>query len=862
MTGSQEALVPYIGRAALLRAAGLRVEAGRGTVLTGPAGVGKSRTLQAIVELAERGGTRAERLLASKASAAVPLGAFLPLLPRDAIDEARAADPLGRAAVVRSAVLALGLELLAVDDAHLLDDASAALLHDLARAGVVVVIALDPCATGPDVLHAVPETARAETVEVPPLTQEETAEFAEAVLQGTIDAGSALTLHRASGGIPLALRELLEDQLRSGGVDRTGDLLSIREPLRAATPVDARVRAGLAGLDGDVREWVELVAVAERVPMDLAAGLVDDGAADQAEAGGWVRLDGHRQYRIAQPLHRRPVLDTVGSRARRRALQALVDAGRSLPREPTADERVLLGRWRLELGEDLARDEALQLAVLTSPSQPELRERFLRVAAADGDPTALAALAQHLVASGSLEEAERLLWRAEAAGGSEERIAALLALATGLGERRSTEALADLDRALERHPQSLDLLGVQVALLQAEARSSEAAAAAERLAALPASGAGSVLGEVYGAVAMAARGDREAATRMADDLRPLAERYVHQLPEGPMLHAWLEATVPWVTARDARIVVRVGQAGYDQTLRDGLRPDRARFAHLLAAGRLAQGDARTAVRLLREAEAVPCFWRDSQRPDIVANLVESLVLAGEADEAERTLERLRAMRRTPDQEGAVRLAEAAVLMAQGERDAAAALALETGDAAAARGERAAAADGWTAALRYGSEEAARRLQDLTDLPAGSVRALVVEHAAALLAHDPSRLTAVAEAYWAADARLLAVEAAAEAARTAIAADDTVEATAATERVLRWSVATPGLADPLAGALPLAGLTTREQEIVRLAATGLQDREIAAELGISVRTAQTHLGRAFNKLGVHRRQQLARLLPSI
>jgi len=329
-----------------------------------------------------------------------------------------------------------------------------------------------------------------------------------------------------------------------------------------------------------------------------------------------------------------------------------------------------------------------------------------------------------------------------------------------------------------------------------------------------------------------------------------------------MLQAWLEAAVPWATARDPRIVAEVGQAGYDQTLREGLRPDRARFAHLLAAGRLLQGDAVQAVRLLREAEAVPCFWRDSQRPDIVANLVEALVLAGDEEEAARTLERLQSMRRTPDQEVAVHLAEAAVLMARGEVAEAARLALATGDAAAERGERSAAADGWTAALRYGSEDAATRLQTLTDLPAGSVRALVAEHAAAVDRHDAAALIAVADGYWHADARMLAVEAAAQAARWAMDEGSTKQATAATERLLQWLVAVPGLKDPLADPLPLAGLTVREQEIVRFAALGLSDKEIAVELAISVRTAQTHLGRAFNKLGIHRRQQLAKLLPAL
>jgi DNA-binding CsgD family transcriptional regulator len=53
-----------------------------------------------------------------------------------------------------------------------------------------------------------------------------------------------------------------------------------------------------------------------------------------------------------------------------------------------------------------------------------------------------------------------------------------------------------------------------------------------------------------------------------------------------------------------------------------------------------------------------------------------------------------------------------------------------------------------------------------------------------------------------------------------------------------------------------GLTEREGEVAMLAAAGRPNQAIAAELGISVRTAETHLQRAFAKLGVHRRSELA------
>jgi DNA-binding NarL/FixJ family response regulator len=50
------------------------------------------------------------------------------------------------------------------------------------------------------------------------------------------------------------------------------------------------------------------------------------------------------------------------------------------------------------------------------------------------------------------------------------------------------------------------------------------------------------------------------------------------------------------------------------------------------------------------------------------------------------------------------------------------------------------------------------------------------------------------------------------------------------------------------------LTEREQEILRLVADGRSNAEIATELYISHRTAQTHVGNLFAKLGVHSRAE--------
>jgi ATP/maltotriose-dependent transcriptional regulator MalT len=70
-----------------------------------------------------------------------------------------------------------------------------------------------------------------------------------------------------------------------------------------------------------------------------------------------------------------------------------------------------------------------------------------------------------------------------------------------------------------------------------------------------------------------------------------------------------------------------------------------------------------------------------------------------------------------------------------------------------------------------------------------------------------------------------------------------------------------LGDPVPTGTPSGGagrLTPQELEVVRRAAAGLSNREIAAELFLSPRTVGYHLYKAYPKLGVTRRSQLGQL----
>ncbi|WP_404383256.1 response regulator transcription factor [Knoellia locipacati] len=65
------------------------------------------------------------------------------------------------------------------------------------------------------------------------------------------------------------------------------------------------------------------------------------------------------------------------------------------------------------------------------------------------------------------------------------------------------------------------------------------------------------------------------------------------------------------------------------------------------------------------------------------------------------------------------------------------------------------------------------------------------------------------------------------------------------------------ATPAANTRPIPELTDRETEVLRLVATGMSYKEIAAELVLSHRTVQNHVQNTLGKLHLHNRVELVR-----
>ncbi|GAA4753589.1 LuxR family transcriptional regulator [Amnibacterium soli] len=849
-----------VGRTSVLDAVVNRAAEGRSTVLSGPTGVGRTRLLGEAAARLERSGVRVVRLTATASASSVPFGVFLGLLDHATIVRIGAEEALGRAALVRAGVLALEPRALLIDEASLLDPGSAAFLLELARGSTAVVLTVTTGRRVPDAIRTLVDEGLAAAIRLEALDTAGVAGLAAGVLGGPVDAALTAALIEVAEGSPSATQEVLRAAQRADAVRHTDGLWRLHGDLPA--PVAARRRAAAEFLEAppEEQDWLCAVAVADEIADDLGELLCTDAVADRLTRAGWtVHDDRVRATRMRRAAQTEGVLEAAGPRQRRSTVRRLLTASARLGRPLTDRERIAHGAWRLELGEELPAATALELGALTSLADPALAERFLRHAVATGGGApAEVALAEHLKRTNRLDEAEQLLGTTATVDGdrhSADDVARVLAYVSGFGARRGAQALAALDAHMLANGEHPDLLAVRGGLLWYEMRYVEALPALEQLRRGPA-GFAAVFAAMQEVLVRIELGDAVGAQQVVEQMRGPSLQTVGAIPEGPVMFDWMSARVPAVVALDLPAAEPIAVRNYARMLETGMHAVRTPFAHLLGVIRTLQGEVDTAVHLLREAEGLPGIWRDSFLPVILADLAVALVRAGDLAGAAAALERASSGAVSTSQQGRLRLAEAELQEARGDADGAIALARGVADRARDAGALVEQWEALFAAMRFGDEGAAEALLDLQPLP-GIARGLQQEHARALPALDLLELDAVARRYWALGLRCCAIETLTSTIRLRV--ERELPTTAAAERLAQWTAEVPALRHRRTGIDASTTLTSREREVVALAARGLPDRGVAEALGISVRTAQTHLARAFTKLGVHRRSELAALL---
>ena len=189
-----------------------------------------------------------------------------------------------------------------VDDAHLLDDSSAALVHQLAVHGRtrLIVVATDG-APAPGAVSRLWTGEVLPRLALEPLPREETAQLVAAGAGGPVEPLTARRLHHLCQGDLRLLRDLIGAVREHGELTLISDELTWRGPVPVTAAVRERADRALHRACADERDALERLAFSEPLPLDLAD--LDLGALERLEADGLIRVDALSEVRLAHPLH-------------------------------------------------------------------------------------------------------------------------------------------------------------------------------------------------------------------------------------------------------------------------------------------------------------------------------------------------------------------------------------------------------------------------------------------------------------------------------------------------------------------------------------------------------------------------------
>jgi DNA-binding CsgD family transcriptional regulator len=863
---------PLVGRAAelaLLRDLLTGTEP-RSVVLAGASGVGKTRLGRECVGLAERSGLATAQVTGMHSAARLPFGAVASLLHATSpVAGAAAVDD--RVDLLRRSVAALAERpdgrrlLLFVDDAHLLDDASATLVHQVAATGAAVILATvrtgDPA---PDPVVGLWKDDLAERVEIGGLQPESIDELLRAVLDGAVDPATSVQFAERCQGNALFLRELVIGALEDGSLQDDEGIWRLGGELSPSSRLVEIVEARLGRLGEGERALMELVAYGEPLGPDELATLSDLALAEGLERRDLLasHLDGDRlRVHPAHPIYG-DVVRTRTPAVRAQAIaRSLAEAVERIG--PKRDEDILrVATWRLLAGGGQA-DVMLEGATIARWRYDfPLAERLARAALEAGAGFDAALLVAHVASlQGRRDEAEAELARLaeDAADDAQRDDVAVARFGNAAWSGRAEVTLPDVAATSAAGGHGHDRLLARRLLVLLDTEGPRAAVDAARSLAARARGEALAFACLVGAYGLARLGRLDDARELVDGGE--AER---QHVDTPLAwYPWWHTAVRCLALRYAGRFAEAQQlisAHHGEALAEGSTEAQAVFAVLEAGAVGDTGRVETAARRAREALVVD---QQLDRPVLVRHdrTVGALAsaLARRADDAAEELAALDALGLPPLRRDEVDVLQARAWAAVAAGDLPGAAAHLHG--AADLGERIGDAVGQAAALhglaRLGrAQDVWERLAEVASRIDGDLAPARAAHAAALAKGDAAALGAVSGDFEAMGADLLAAEAAADASVALRLAGEVRGSAAAERRAGKLAERCEGPATPALQAVRArARLTPSERETAVLAAGGRTNKEIAELLFLSPRTVENRLQRVYEKLGISGRTEL-------
>jgi DNA-binding CsgD family transcriptional regulator len=242
---------------------------------------------------------------------------------------------------------------LTIDDAHCLDDASAALVHQLAvRTDTRLLMTLRRGEAPPDAIAALWKDGIAERLDLQPLPNAEIRVLLAEALGGPVEECTAWEVTRRCAGNCMFLRELILAAQAAGHFELAQNRWRLTGRLPSGTRLVELVEARTRSLPGPFQELLEHLALGEPLPVSVVTVLVGRQILEDASVLGLVDIDRDPRratVRLAHPLYGevlRSGMQVLRARARCRAL---VTAFESTPLR-RFDDVFRFASWSLSAG--------------------------------------------------------------------------------------------------------------------------------------------------------------------------------------------------------------------------------------------------------------------------------------------------------------------------------------------------------------------------------------------------------------------------------------------------------------------------------------------------------------------------------
>ena len=832
-----------------------------GVMLVGAPGVGKTALARTVTQSLS---SKPLWVAGTECARGIPLGVFAHLMGSLA-----SRDPAALVAAARNAIVAEGHTVIVVDDAHLVDNLSATLLHQVAidRAARIVatVRSGEPV---PDAITALWKDGHLQRIELQPFTKEQSIELIESVLGGQLEGLSADVIWESSGGNALYIRHLVEGGLQAGRLTEVDGVWQLRGETVVTAGLTALLEERVLGI-GAAEPVLRLLAFCEPIQLDVLCELAGEDAVDTAELHDLIRLVdvGHRtDARFSHPLIGDVIRSRTGTVSARKLRGQLVNALREresgspagrirlaelyLRSDQTPDPHLLvtaakdaisltnlqsgeaIARAALERGGGLAAAELLSRALLWQGHPIQADETLARFGAAALNELelvrwGLTRLAILFWSMGEVQRADSVLQqlREKVSHPSLRLVVEAAASATTVHKNKITQGLAEVESVLANPhspKQAIDwaAYGAGLALpVAGRGREFESIAARCRTEQMATDGMIRVMIRYGEVLSLTTIGELDRAAERAAEYSVFSSA---------------GQVVAWAISKGIAGVVAV------------------------AKGHLAEAVALIEQALAAMSAEVPLPWR------LPAQILLAKAYAG-LGRAENAVRVLAAAEKHTGEHMAIHgpqlmIARSWVAAAEDAQLRAVEIARKAADLARQSGQYAVEAEALHTAARFGDRSVAGRLAELAAIVDGEIVMIQARHAAAVATANGVALDAVSRDFEAAGVLLSAADASAQATARHDQTGDRRRMAESGGRATRLAALCGGATTPAirAAAHPLP-LTARELEIATLVAADLTNRQIANRLTLSVRTVEGHVYRACFKLNVADRDDLAKLI---